>query len=85
MDAALPFRYRAEVLEALLEHGLAPSATTAPQFLRDAINDLYRFEIRTLRARLLAGRIAKPDYAGHVMALRKRYLLLSIPVARWTS
>ncbi len=84
VDVAPPYRYRDEVVEALLGHGLRASSTTPPQLLRDAINDLYRFEIRKLRERLLAGEILKVDYAGHVIALRRRYLLLSIPMAHWT-
>jgi len=77
------YRYRAHILEALSEHGLVPGPTTAPQFLRDAVNDLYRYEIRRLRDALLDRRIPKPEYASHVVALRKRYLLLSVPLDRW--
>ena len=77
------YRYYDWVLEALAGHGLLPLAATPPAVLRDALSDLYRFEIRRLRQSLLAGRILKADYAGHVIALRKRYLLLSVPVERW--
>ena len=51
--------------------------------LRDAVRDLYRYEIRRLRLSLLAGRIAKRDYADHVVALRGKYPLLSLPVEQW--
>jgi hypothetical protein len=77
------FRYRREILAELLRHGIRPSASTPPATVRALLNDLYRFELRRLRDRLLAGRIAKPDYASHVIALRARYPLLSIPVALW--
>jgi hypothetical protein len=77
------YRYRAHILEALSEHGLVPGPNTAPQFLRDAVNDLYRYEIRRLRHALLARRIPKPEYASHVVTLRKRYLLLSVPLDLW--
>ena len=30
------------------------------------------------------GRIAKGDYANHVVELRKRYWLLSVPLQLWT-
>ena len=51
-------RLRPHVLEELARHGLAPlPATTAAQ-LRDAVRDLYRYEIRRLRSELLAGHIA---------------------------
>jgi hypothetical protein len=71
------------VLDALAGHGLMPREETAPAALRDALSDLYRYEIRRLRRSLLAGRIPKQEYAGHVIALRRRYLLLSVPVERW--
>jgi len=77
------YRYYDWVLDALAGHGLMPRERTPPAALRDAVSDLYRYEIRRLRRSLLAGRIPKPEYAGHVIALRKRYLLLSVPVERW--
>jgi hypothetical protein len=80
----MTYSYRPEVLEALARHGLAPRPETSPQFLRDAINDLYRFEIRRLRARLLRGEFPKSEYIGHVLQLRGKYLLLSMPMADWT-
>ena len=49
MSGAVP-RYAPAILDALAGHGLAPRADTAPRALRDAINDLYRYEIRRLRA-----------------------------------
>ncbi len=76
--------YDPRVLAALQEHGLIPLATTPPQRLRDALSDLYRYEIRRLRSELLAGRVAKGDYIGRVIGLRERYWLLSVPVHLWT-
>jgi hypothetical protein len=81
----MAYVYRREVLEQLAEHGLEPVSTTSPQQLRDALRDLYKYEIKVLRERLLAGRIARPDYAGHVIGLRKRYWLLSVPLQLWTA
>ena len=78
------YRYRPEVIEALARHGLMPSASTPPQFLRDAINDLYRFEIRRLRDDLLRGAVAKAEYVPRVIELRGKYLLLSMPMDEWT-
>jgi hypothetical protein len=77
------YAYPAEILEALAGHGLRPTPTTPPAVVRDALSDLYRYEIRRLRQRLLAGEIAKQDYSNHVIALRKRYWLLSLPVQHW--
>ena len=77
------YRYYDWILEALAGHGLVPRDDTPPSYLRDAVSDLYRYEIRRLRQSLLAGRIPKADYAAHVIALRKRYLVLSVPVGQW--
>jgi hypothetical protein len=77
--------YRQEVLDRLVDHGLNPLPSTPPGQLRDALRDLYKYEIKVLRAELLDGRIPKADYANHVVALRKRYWLLSVPVQLWTA
>jgi hypothetical protein len=71
------------VLDALAGHGLKPRADTPVGVLRAQVNDLYRYEIRVLRGRLLAGEIPKASYADAVRALRLRYLLLSLPRDQW--
>lgn len=76
-------RFSPQVLAELARHGLRPLDTTTAEQLRDAVRDLYRFEIRRLRSELLAGRIRKPDYAGRVIELRGRYPLLSLPTDLW--
>ena len=78
-----PYKYRARILEALAGHGLVPRAETPPGFLRDAVRDLYRYEIKRLRLSLLAGKIPKRDYANHVVELRRKYPILSVPVELW--
>jgi hypothetical protein len=78
------YRYHAEILEELARHGLIPRPTSPPQQLRDAVRDLYKYEIRQLRLELLAGRIQKSDYAQRVIDLRRRYPVLSIPLQFWT-
>jgi hypothetical protein len=77
------YRYYDWILDALAGHGLQPCADTPPDRLRDAVSDLYRYEIRRLRRSLLAGAIPKADYAAHVIELRKRYLVLSVPTEQW--
>ena len=77
------FSYEPEVVEALAGHGLAPSETTDPGFVRDALSDLYRYEIRALRRSFLRGEIPKADYSPRVIALRRKYWLLSVPIVRW--
>ena len=79
----MPFIYHAPILEQLARHGLQPLPWTPPQQLRDAVRDLYKYEIKELRGALLAGRIAKRDYAQHVLELRKRYWVLSVPLHLW--
>lgn len=76
--------YHPDILDALASHGLVPAAETTPAQLRDALNDLYRYEIRGLRDRCRAGEFPVAALSTHVVALRRRYLLLSIPLARWT-
>ena len=80
----MPWRYHPDVLEELLVHGLAPTAETDPQFVRDYLSELYRYEIRTLKRRLLRQEFAQREYAGRVRELRRRYVLLSIPLETWT-
>jgi hypothetical protein len=77
------YEYAPEALEALAGHGLRPRPDTPAALVRDALSDLYRFEIRRLKGRLLAGEIPKERYSDHVVALRKAYWLLSVPVQRW--
>ena len=80
-DSSRPFAPL--VLEALAGHGLRPRVDTSVDRLREQVNDLYRYEIRQLRARLLAGEIPKADYANAVRTLRQRYLVLSLPREHW--
>ena len=79
------YAYRSEVLEALARHGLRPLPSTSPQQLRDAVRDLYLYEIRRLRDELRRGHIERNRYADHVIQLRRRYPLLSMPIELWVS
>jgi hypothetical protein len=76
--------YKSEILDELARYGLRPRPDTSPRQLRDAVRDLYKYEIRRLKARLLAGEFPKQDYAGKVVELRRQYVLLSIPLQLWT-
>ena len=76
-------RYRPDVIEELLRHGLRPGPGTTADALREQIHDLYLIEIRKLRDRCRAGEFPPSELAAHVVELRKRYLLLSIPVVQW--
>jgi hypothetical protein len=79
----MPYRYRPEVLAQLGAHGVTPKPSTSPEFVRDFLNDLYRYELRRLRDRLVRREIAKPDYYAHVVDVRRRYLLLSMKLWEW--
>jgi hypothetical protein len=76
--------FRPEILDELARHGLRPRPDTSPARLREQINDLYRIEIRKLRDRCRAGEFPIPDLPKHVVELRRRYVLLSIPMEQWT-
>jgi hypothetical protein len=71
-------RYRAEVLEQLLVHGVRPTGRTSPQLVRDYVRDLYKYEIRALRERYLRKEFPKAEYAGRVDDLRRRYPVLAL-------
>jgi hypothetical protein len=47
------------------------------------VNDLYRYELRSLRDRLLRREICKTDYYGRVVEVRKRYPVLSLKPWQW--
>ena len=79
----MSYAYPPDILDTLAGHGLQPTPETPPSFVREALSDLYRYEIRRLRRSLLEGRIERARYADHVIALRKRYWLLSLPVMHW--
>jgi hypothetical protein len=72
-----------ELVDALGGFGLRPRPDTPPRDVRDQLSDLYRYEIRRLRGRLLAGEFPKKDYIGHVIALRKRYWPLALTPEQW--
>ena len=77
------WHYPEELLAALAVLGLAPGHATPPAVVRDALNDLYRYELRRMRDRLRAGDIAKPDYLDMVIALRKKYWPLTLTIDAW--
>lgn len=78
------YTYDPRILNELARHGLNPRPSSSPGRLRDAVRDLYKYEIKRLRGELLADRFLKSDYAGRIVELRRRYWLLSIPTQLWT-
>lgn len=81
----MAYVYTREVLEELAVHGLRPGPETSPGLVRDALRDLYKYEIKTLKRHLLAGDFPRQEYASRVIALRRRYPLLSVPTELWTA
>jgi hypothetical protein len=77
------YSYRADVLERLWTHGVQPTATTRPELVHEFVNDLYRFELRRLRDRLVRGEIPKIGYYDRVVALRVKYPLVSLKPHEW--
>ena len=75
--------YPPELLGSLGGFGLAPTERTAPGFVRDALNDLYRYELRRLRDAYLAKRVAKTEYLARVIDTRKRYWPLTLQLPDW--
>jgi hypothetical protein len=73
-----PYRYRADVLARLAQHGVFPTERTSPQVVRDFLRDLYKYEIRKLKGEMMRDAFPKAEYYGRVEALRKRYPVLSL-------
>ncbi|HXH06267.1 MAG TPA: hypothetical protein VNI83_06720 [Vicinamibacterales bacterium] len=81
----MPYRYEPEILAALAGLGIAPTEQTPPERARELANDLYRYELRRLRDRLRRREIEKSGYAAQVVALRRKYWVLSVPVTAWAA
>jgi len=77
------YRYRAVVLEQLWHHGIQPRPSTPPELVHEFVSDLYRFELRRLRDRLVRREIPKVGYYNRVVELRRKYPLVSIKAAAW--
>jgi hypothetical protein len=75
--------YKQDVLDALLGHGVRPTGRTSPDLVHEFVSDLYRYEIRRLRDRLLRREFPKPEYFGRVVDLRKRYGVISVRARDW--
>ena len=75
--------YPEELAQALLMYGLKPTSVTPPLMVRDAVNDLYRYEIRRLRQRRHDGLVEKSRYVDEVILLRKRYWPLTLQPEHW--
>jgi hypothetical protein len=77
------YQYRPDVLAQLWGHGVQPRETTPPDLVRGFVNDLYRYELRKLRDRLLVGDVARTAYYDLVVQTRNRYRVLSLKSPQW--
>jgi hypothetical protein len=75
--------YRPDVLEQLLRHGVRPTDRTRPELVHEFVSDLYRYELRVLRDRLLDKQFPKPEYFGRVVAIRNRYRVIAMKPLEW--
>ena len=78
------YRYKAEILAQLAEHGVIPKPTTPPTTARGVVNDIYRYELRKLRDRYLVGEFSKQDYYRMVVEVRNRYPVMTVLTRHWT-
>ena len=79
----MTYRYRQDVLDQLWSHGVQPRATTAPELVHEFVSDLYRHELRRLRDRLVRRQIPREGYRDRVVALRRKYPLISFKPFEW--
>jgi hypothetical protein len=78
-----PYRYREDVLAELPRYGVRPRPDTAPVLVHEFVSDLYRYELRRLRARLLRGEFPKQEYFDRVVVVRRRYRVISLRPEEW--
>ena len=79
----MSWSYPPELLTAPAPLGLAPTAATPPVLAREAVDELYKYELRRLRDQLRAGQVERSSYLARVIALRKKYWVLSLPLSAW--
>ena len=60
-----------------------PAAHTPPERVRDFVRELYKFEIRRLRERMLRREFPKGEYAAKVDDLRRAYPVLALLPAQF--
>lgn len=77
------YRYRPAVVEQLWQHGVHPTGATRPELVHEFVSDLYRFELRRLRDRLVRREIPKAGYYDRVVVLRMKYPLISLKPYEW--
>jgi hypothetical protein len=79
----MTYRYKPEILAQLASHGVIPTPSTAPVSARAVVNEIYRYELRLLRARYLTGEFSKRDYYDKVVEIRNRYPVMGVLTRHW--
>jgi hypothetical protein len=77
--------YKREILDQLWAHGVQPAADTSPERVHEFVNDLYRYELRRLRDRLVRREVQKADYYALVVEVRQRYRVLALKPWQWVA
>lgn len=77
------FVYRRDVLVMLERHGVRPTPRTEPERVRVYVRDLYKYELRRMRGRYVAGEFPKREYWTRVDALRRKYPVLALRAHEW--
>jgi len=77
------YQYRPDVLHDLERHGVRPLPHTPPERVREFVRDLYKFEIRRLRDRMVRNEFPKAEYATRVDGLRRAYPVLALQPAQF--
>jgi hypothetical protein len=79
----MSWTYPPELLAALVSLGFAPTGHTPPALAREAVDELYKYELRRVRDGLRGGEVDRSDYLARVIALRKKYWVLTLPLPAW--
>ena len=79
----MSWTYPPELLAALAPLGIAPTDRTPPALARDAVDELYKYELRRLRDQLRSGDVERSSYLPRIIALRKKYWVLTLPLPAW--
>ena len=77
------YRYKPRILAQLAEHGVRPKPTTPPTTAREVVNRIYRYELRLLRDRYMAGEFPKQAYCHKVVEVRNRYPVMGVLTRSW--
>jgi hypothetical protein len=83
MASHVLYWYKEDILAQIASHGVRPTPETPPEKVHEFVNDLYRYELRRLRDRLLRREIAKADYYTLVVEIRRRYPALALKPWQW--